>query len=65
MRKLIPQLEVLDDAPAEEEEPRHSGAMMEDWVLLKECIKDTASITDSTSDCLDLVGNLVSQSMNC
>lgn len=59
MRKLIPQLEVLDDAPAEEEEPRCSSTMTEDWALLKESIKDTTSILDSTSDCLGLMGNLM------
>lgn len=65
VRKLIPQLEVLDDAPAEEEDPPHSNTMKEDWALLKECIKDTTSITDSANDYLGLMGNLVSQSMNC
>ncbi|KAB5565531.1 hypothetical protein PHYPO_G00242670 [Pangasianodon hypophthalmus] len=54
VRKLIPQLQVLDDTPAEEEEPRCSSAMIEDWALLKESIKDTTSITDIASDCLEL-----------
>ncbi|XP_053497547.1 leucine-rich repeat-containing protein 56 isoform X1 [Ictalurus furcatus] len=55
VRKLIPQLQVLDDAPAEEEEPRCSSSMMADWALLKDSIKDTTSITDSTDDCLELM----------
>lgn len=63
MRKLIPQLEVLDDVPAEEEDAFQSKTMKEDWALLKECIKDSTSITDSANDCLELLGNLVSQSM--
>ncbi|KAI4885031.1 hypothetical protein NFI96_017708 [Prochilodus magdalenae] len=54
VRKLIPQLHYLDDAPAENEELCHSNTMMEDWILLKESIKDSASITDSASDCLEL-----------
>lgn len=65
MRKLIPQLEILDDAPAEEEEPRCSIAMMEDWALVKESLKDTTSITDSAKHCLELMGNLMSQSIHC
>ncbi|KAK3526610.1 hypothetical protein QTP70_030751 [Hemibagrus guttatus] len=55
VRKLIPQLQILDDVPAEDEEPRYSSAMMEDWVLLKESIRDTSAITDGVSDCLDLM----------
>lgn len=38
--------------------------MMEDWALLKESIKDTASITDSAKHCLELMGNLMSQSIH-
>ncbi|KAG7324371.1 hypothetical protein KOW79_012387 [Hemibagrus wyckioides] len=52
VRKLIPQLQVLDDVPAEDEEPRYSSTMMEDWVLLKESIRDTSG---GASDCLDLM----------
>lgn len=64
VRKLIPQLQVLDDVPAEDEEPRYSSTMMEDWVLLKESIRDTSAITGGASDCLDLMGNLMSQSIH-
>ncbi|KAF7702251.1 leucine-rich repeat-containing protein 56 isoform X1 [Silurus meridionalis] len=54
VRKLIPQLQVLDDVPAEEEEPNCSSAMME-WALLKESIKDTPSLADRANDCLELM----------
>ncbi|KAI5626869.1 leucine-rich repeat-containing protein 56, partial [Silurus asotus] len=55
VRKLIPQLQVLDDVPAEEEAPNCSSAMME-WALLKESIKDTPSFADGANDCLELMG---------
>ncbi|XP_066523627.1 leucine-rich repeat-containing protein 56 [Hoplias malabaricus] len=55
VRKLIPQLLYLDDATTEEEELRCSIATMEDWTLLKETIKNSASITGSPSDCLELI----------
>ncbi|KAK3557914.1 hypothetical protein QTP86_003310 [Hemibagrus guttatus] len=45
----------LQYSSAEDEEPRYSSAMMEDWVLLKESIRDTSAITDGVSDCLDLM----------
>ncbi|XP_076861838.1 leucine-rich repeat-containing protein 56 isoform X2 [Brachyhypopomus gauderio] len=54
VRRLIPQLRFLDDVPAEEEEPVCSSTPMEDWVLLKESIKDNASIIESASGCLQL-----------
>ncbi|KAF5903335.1 leucine-rich repeat-containing protein 56 isoform X1 [Clarias magur] len=53
--KLIPQLQILDDAPAEDEESRCSSTLKEDWALLRESIKDTNSIIDSGSDCLELM----------
>ncbi|XP_072529718.1 leucine-rich repeat-containing protein 56 isoform X2 [Salminus brasiliensis] len=56
VRKLIPQLHCLDDAPAEDVELRCSSTSMEDWTLLKESIKDSASIIDSASDCLEEEG---------
>ncbi|XP_036431667.1 leucine-rich repeat-containing protein 56 [Colossoma macropomum] len=55
VRKLIPQLHYLDDAPAENEELCCSSTTTEDWTLFKESIKDSASITDSASDCLELI----------
>lgn len=64
VRKLIPQLQILDDAPAEDEEFRYSSTLKEDWALLRESIKDTNSIIDSGNDCLELMGNLMSQSIH-
>ncbi|XP_053345628.1 leucine-rich repeat-containing protein 56 [Clarias gariepinus] len=55
VRKLIPQLQILDDAPAEDEEFRYSSTLKEDWALLRESIKDTNSIIDSGNDCLELM----------
>ncbi|TSK45870.1 Leucine-rich repeat-containing protein 56 [Bagarius yarrelli] len=55
VRNLIPQLQVLDDVPAEDEDPHHSIAMMEDWTLVKESIKDTTSIKDGANECLELM----------
>uniref|UniRef100_A0A8B9H488 Leucine rich repeat containing 56 n=1 Tax=Astyanax mexicanus TaxID=7994 RepID=A0A8B9H488_ASTMX len=56
VRKLIPQLHVLDDAPAEEVELRCSSTLMEDETVLTESIKDSASITDTASGSLEGVG---------
>ncbi|GAA6093012.1 leucine-rich repeat-containing protein 56 [Tachysurus ichikawai] len=55
VRKLIPHLQILDDVPAEDEEPRYSSTMMEELALLKKSIKDTSAITDGAGDCLDLM----------
>ncbi|XP_062857361.1 leucine-rich repeat-containing protein 56 isoform X2 [Trichomycterus rosablanca] len=57
VRKLIPQLQFLDDAPAEEEEHHCSSTRMEDWALLKESITDIAPITDTVDDCVELLGD--------
>lgn len=59
VRKLIPQLEFLDDAPAEEEEHRCSSTTMDDWSLLKESIKDIPLEADPVNDCIELLGDLI------
>ncbi|KAI2648167.1 Leucine-rich repeat-containing protein 56 [Labeo rohita] len=45
VRDLIPQLILLDDVPAEEDEPQCFRTSPEDWTVLRESIKD-ASVSD-------------------
>ncbi|KAI1904001.1 hypothetical protein AGOR_G00001190 [Albula goreensis] len=49
VRELVPQLRFLDNVPVGDAGLHCDRATVEDWALLKECIKDSASAGDDSS----------------